>query len=386
MRALLTSLLLVPASVWGAAWLSPEADRLILRGLDAGYRAKLDEADRLFREVDRLAPEHPAGPFFRASLVWSRFSLEADVPDAGYAFELDFEKHIREAMLRAEKRVKDRGPDAEAYFYLGAAHGMRGRWRGAQKKWFRAALHGAKGLRYMKKTVKLDPEMHDAYLGIGMYEYYAGALPKILKGLARVFVAKGDKEEGLRHIRLALTKGRYSVTEAKVFLTGAYAGHENSPEEALKLAQELRRERPENPFFIWLDLASRIGMKDWPGAIESAEALADAAEKAPELRQARGLFSLSRAKARVGGRRFGEALAILDRCVEGEPLRERGTAVYCRLFRAQTLDLLGRREEAKAEYRRVKKLPDFLGSRKRAKKGLKSPATYESAVERLRIE
>jgi hypothetical protein len=79
------------------------------------------------------------------------------------------------------------------------------------------------------------------------------------------------------------------------------------------------------------------------------------------------------------------ALAWFDRAVEPAPRRKPDAfAALSHLLRGQLLDVLGRRDDAVAEYRRTAALPDVDLSRKRAAACLAAPCGRQEVLLRLR--
>lgn len=362
--------------------LAPEADALVLQGLDAAYSLDLERAAALFTAVSTREPEHPVGPFFLASLKWLEFSQNADLPGAGEALAPQFEALLGECFARAWALREKAPDDPEADFYLGAAYGMKGRWLMLERKWIRAAHAGYKGYKLLKRTVALDPEYYDAYLGLGMYDYYSDTLPAVLR-FAAGLIARGDRQRGLRYVELTRRKGHYSVTEAKLFLAGVYAAYEKRPAEALAIVAELRQEKPDNVYFGLMEVIVRLNAKDWAEAAAAGEALAPRIRAVPAARDQVSLFELYLGEAYLGGRENGKAIETLDRCVAQAPEPRRATVTFCLLRRAQAYDLAGRRAEALADYRAVRERPDYFDSRGKARKGLSRPVGYEEYVAQL---
>ena len=89
---------------------SPQADSLILSALDAAYGMDFDRCESLLKEVDRLEPESPAGPFFLASLKWLEFSQNADVPGTLNSLEPQFDAIMDQAVERARRRTSTSAP------------------------------------------------------------------------------------------------------------------------------------------------------------------------------------------------------------------------------------------------------------------------------------
>ncbi|MDD5627472.1 MAG: hypothetical protein PHU21_00290 [Elusimicrobia bacterium] len=379
---LLTALALALALTPAAHAVRPETDKLILQGLDAAYGMDFERAAALFTEAGQLEPENPVGPFFLASLQWLEYSQNADVPGTVDALEPKFNKIMDQALARAQKMFDKNHNDPEANFYLGACYGMKGRWYLLKYKWVRAANLGFKGYKFLKRTVELDPDYADAYLGMGMYDYYSDTLPTIVKFVANLIV-RGDKKRGLRYIETTLTKGHYSVTEAKIFLVGILSAYEKQPEKALEIILDLRRRKPENLFFLLMEVGTRINAQDWNGAIAFGEFLAPRVRAIAYTKPHASLFDLYLGEAYLGAKDFAKAVDVFDRCIETAPEPRKATVTHCHLRRAQALDMLGRRTEARHDYTFVTERPDFFDSQKRAKRGLKAVATYEEILRQL---
>jgi len=381
-KALLTLAGLALGLVTRCFAIQPETDKHIMAGLDAAYSMDFDRAAELFSEADRLEPGHPAGPFFLASLQWFKYSQNVDVPKTAGEFEPRFNQLINQALDRAHKMYAKNHDDPEANFYLGAVYGMKGRWLMLQRRWIRAAHYGYKGYKYFMKTIDLDPEYYDAYLGLGMYDYYSDTLPTVLKFTARL-IARGDKKRGLRYIETTLQKGHYSVTEAKLFMISILVGYEKKPEQALSLIFDLRRERPANLFFILMEMPARMVARDWDGAAAFGEYLATRVRETASAKPHVSLFDLYLGEAYLGAKDNARALAIFNRCIDQAPEPQKASVTFCHLRRAQLFDLLGRRDDALEDYSFVKKRPDFFDSQDKAALGLKEQITYEDVVKQL---
>ncbi|MBI5240208.1 MAG: hypothetical protein HY926_07025 [Elusimicrobia bacterium] len=379
MKPLLIAALACALRSWAV---QPETDKLILQGLDAAYSLDFERATSLFTEADRLEPEHPVGPFFLASLLWLEYSQNADIPGAADSLQPRFDRIMGQALARAWKMHEKNREDPEANFYLGACYGMKGRWLMLERKWIRAAHYGFKGYKYLQRTVELDPEYNDAYLGMGMYDYYSDTLPAVVR-MAADMIVRGDKQRGLRYIERTLEKGHYSVTEAKLFQVGILSSYEHQPEKALPILLELRRQKPENLFFVLLEQGTRINARDWSGAIAFGEFLAPRVRALPYTQPQTSLFDLYLGESYLCAGDLPRAVEVFDRCIEEAPDGRKATVTHCHLRRAQALDLLGRRAEARHDYTFVTERPDFFDSRAKARRGLKAPATREEILHQL---
>lgn len=380
MRPLLT--LLVLAAAPPAMALSPEHERLILAGLDRMYALELSSAGPYFQEVAVSEPLNPAGPLFLAGLYWIQYAQTFDVASGGGELQKKFLLHTEEAIRRGEALLKANPNDGEALMWLGAAWGYRGRWKVLERSWVNAARLGLKGYRYLQKAVKADPELYDAYLGLGIYEYYADTMPSVIR-LLKALVVKGDKNQGLRNIQMTLERGRFSKTEAKLFLISIYAGAEKNFAGALALARELRGEKPGNLYFGIMEVSALMRLKRWEDAArESDKLLLDLEHQTAEALQP-GLFYLYAGEAYQGLEDHNRAAKYFTWGIAAESDHRRATVTYLLLRRGQSLDLLGRRQEALDHYREVAGRLDYFDSEPKAKAGLKKPITQALLIKQL---
>lgn len=142
--------------------------------------------------------------------------------------------------------AKKNKEDWYANFILGGVYGWKAKYyldAGAKWKTFTNARK-AKG--YFEKTVKLNPDCFDAYYGLGIYHYYAGTLPKLLRFILPILNFEGDTKRGMRELNSAKDKGRYSSAFAAYELVLIYLAKEEKREEGLQLASNLRQKYPHN--------------------------------------------------------------------------------------------------------------------------------------------
>jgi hypothetical protein len=101
---------------------------------------------------------------------------------------------------------------------------------------------------YAKKLLVVAPDAADAYLGLGIANYFIGSLPgpkKFFLGFAGIH---GNKKAGIQQIEIAADHGYYLRPIAKILLALA-ALREKNTEMARTQLSELVVEFPENPLF-----------------------------------------------------------------------------------------------------------------------------------------
>lgn len=375
-------LALALASASPAAALTSEGKQLIVHGLDRAYALELQAAATAFQQVADSEPDDPAGPLFLAGLAWVQYAQTFDVLEGGGALQTDFLTHTEEAIRRAEAGLKKDPRDAHALMCLGAAWGYRGRWKVLERSWVAAARLGLKGYRYLKRAVEADPGLYDAYLGLGIYEYYADTMPAVIR-ILKSLVVGGDKKRGIGYIKLAMERGTFSKTEARLFLVGIYSGPEKDYEEALRFARELRDDKPGNPYFSVLELAALMHLKRWQEAARAGDRLlVEVLHRSPSLREP-GLFYLYAGEAYQGLGEHERAVDYFTWGLAACPDRRKAAATYLLLRRGQSHDRLGKRDLAVESYREVAQRKDFFDSVPKAQAGLKAPVTEEELLRQL---
>jgi tetratricopeptide (TPR) repeat protein len=157
-----------------------------------------------------------------------------------------------DAAVAAIEAWTQREPDnAEAWFYLGGAYGARAQWRVLRGESLSAARDGKRIKEALERSLILDPDLQDAYFGIGLYRYYADVAPtsaKILRYL--LALPGGDKVGGMQQMLRARDSGQVLRDEADYQLHLIDLWYEQQPQHALALLRGLRDRHPQNPHFV----------------------------------------------------------------------------------------------------------------------------------------
>lgn len=363
---------------------SPEIESHIQKGLDNIYRLDFFAAQSEFEKIVQLAPEEPIGYFFLSGLCWWRLTENYEFSSETQALEDFFDRSMQLTIEKAEKKQKLSEFKAESFFFIGGVYGLKARIHVLKKRWVRAYFAGAKACRYLQKAVEMNPELYDAYLGLGICDYYNAALPPIL-GIPSLLFVRGDKERGLRKLGLVIEKGRYSVVESMIFLANIYAKYESNKEKALKWARALESRYPESPYFRCLEVAAQFARRDWSATVTAGQDYLKRALPSPGL----GLCGSNHSpfvlvvmgSAELAGSNFSGALQWLDRCIADNPTSRGGWVSWCYLRRGEAYDMLGKRHEAIRDYRSVLERSDAWGAHGKARRFLRSPCTRPEVME-----
>jgi tetratricopeptide (TPR) repeat protein len=197
-----------------------------------------------------IAPLCAAGsafcPLMESVALWWQIALEPDARRHDGRFLRTVERAIQEA----ERWTIAEPERAEAWFARGGAYSLRAQWRVLRKQRLAAARDGREIKDALERAVTLDPAMHDARFGLGLYRYYAGVVPAALRLFRWILrLPGGDREDGLRQMLHAYERGAILRGEAEYQLHLIYLWYEEKPREALALLERLQARHPRNPLF-----------------------------------------------------------------------------------------------------------------------------------------
>ncbi|MEO7157715.1 MAG: hypothetical protein ABI039_09145, partial [Vicinamibacterales bacterium] len=235
--------------------LSPAPVAAQQRGITAApaiaraYDLILDaDFDQLKKTLPSTCPPAPvvACLGLEALSLWWQIQLDLDNRQLDAAFMSAVERAIIEAAGMAAAEPKR----AEAWFYLGAAYGVRAQFRVYRGERVAAARDGKRIKESLEQALSLDPTMHDAEFGVGMYRYYAGVAPAVFRFLRFLLLLPGgDRSGGLEQLERAGRDGLLVRGEAQYQIQVLYLWYEHKSNEALTILRGLQARYPHNPLF-----------------------------------------------------------------------------------------------------------------------------------------
>ncbi len=309
---LLVAIGLVPA---GLGLQSPPAAQTGITAAPAIARAYdliLDaDFDQLNRTLPATCPPAPSVACLglKALALWWQIQLDPD----SRTLDAAFLSAANTAIAEAERFAAAEPRRAEAWFYVGAAYGVRAQFRVYRVERLAAARDGKRIKDALEKALVLDPSMHDAEFGVGMYRYYAGVAPALFRFL-RFFLLLpgGNREGGLEQLERASRLGLLVRGEAEFQIHVLYLWYERKSKEALALIRGLQQRYPHNPLFHQIeaeildayfhDHAASLAASEQLRALARSRAVSGAAvaEVAARLNIARQLIALQQRERAIG--------------------------------------------------------------------------------------
>lgn len=242
---------------------------------------------------------------------------------------------IRRSQARPRGRAVNRiAPRPGSTWARPTARGANGGFCGARG--LAAARDGKHIKNALERSLRLDPNLHHANFGIGLYRYYADVAPAALRMLQWLLLMPGgDREGGLAQITDARDYGQVVRGEADYQLHLIYLWYEKRWVEALRLIEDLQGRYPANPLFHQIEAEIHDVYRHDPQAsyVSSARLLELAEARQvhePALASANARLNMAIQLDRLGDR--SAALELLQLLLTERPARPHGATA-----RAETL-------------------------------------------------
>jgi tetratricopeptide (TPR) repeat protein len=221
---------------------SPQIKSLLLEGIDASFQEDYAKAESKFQTLIRMAPQDPAGYFFLAALY------HAQMIDHESNFrEEEFYRCVKAAKKLARNRIKQDKEDAWAYLVLGNSYGAKAVYEAKKGNWWSGLNEGLRAKSTLKEAIKRNPELFDAYVGLGSYHFWASVMTKALWWLPFL----GDhREQGITEMKLAYEKSTFSQAAAASGLIWVYIRLKEY-DQAISLAHKMQNRYPQGKSFLW---------------------------------------------------------------------------------------------------------------------------------------
>jgi tetratricopeptide (TPR) repeat protein len=256
----------------------------------------------------------------------------------------------------------------DARYFLATSYGLRSSFAITIDHSLREAFsNGNRAYASTKKLIQENPAYYDAYLTVGIYEYIVGSIPWYWKWMIFVIGARGNKQDGMEHLKLAAEAGQYIKNEAQLVLMVLYV-REHRFAEALEIARRLNERYPRS-FLFPINLAQILRMS---GRKEQALALLLQVEnkvasgepnfdKLPlqSFRYNLGLELMAMGQGDAAEERFRKAIH--------DPQTQKREKALSHLQLGKILDRKGRHKEAAGEYEVVLSLENVENSHGQAR-------------------
>ena len=236
------------------------------------YSGKPEEAVALAHKLEAARPDHPLGYLIEADILWWNIYCKwserkyntidawshprpADDDDNAELALADKVSHLAESAIAQLDT-------AEMELYAGLGYASRARLLALRFEKMPVARAGVEARKHLLRCLQLDPSMSDAYLGLGLYNYYVDTLSAMAK-ILRFFmgIPGGDKREGLRQLEIASTMGEITQAEARFNMAKSLRNYDRDYARAETAAAPLASQYPANCIFLLQagDIEQKLG-------------------------------------------------------------------------------------------------------------------------------
>ena len=250
-------------------WLPPETNSILDKIYGGDAQAAIEAAQRLQREN----PQHPLGYALEAEAEWwdiwgSSAEYKYGMTMARHRGVLAADRRYLELAARisalAEAQLKDQ-ETAEMKFFNGMGYALAARLYGLRVENRNTARAGVRARDNFARAIALDPDFADAYLGLGLYNYYVDTLPGIARMLRFMMgIPGGSKTEGIHQLKIAIAEGILTSAAARFYLSLNLHNYDHQYKAALEILLPLWQKYPTNPVFQLAagDLYAKLGQHE----------------------------------------------------------------------------------------------------------------------------
>jgi hypothetical protein len=235
-------------------------------GFQLLYNLDFDHAHGIFAQWEQTHPDDPMGPtcdavgllfseFHRLGVLEGQFLVDdkkfENRPklDPDPAVRKRFDAEVQKAQDAARAGLMKNPKDENALFALTLTNGLEADYAALIEKRNMASLHYTKeSTAWAERTLAVNPDLYDAHIASGISKYIIGSMAAPVRWLVRLGGVSGDKQAGVKELKLVADRGHYLAPFANILLAIAYVrDHDNK--RARELLASLRDQFPANPLF-----------------------------------------------------------------------------------------------------------------------------------------
>ncbi len=356
--------------------LPPDVMEHATQGINGVYSLDYPTAQYHIQQVFDSYPDHPFAHFGNAMIAWSRYEYEFETSDDKQ--RVIFENILNESIAGIKRWLKNNPDDPNAYMGIGALYGLRAMFSMRNRSWITAYFSGRRAISNLERALRLDPSYYDAYFGLGIYQYFAGTLPNVIKILAKIVAIKGKPAEGVRQLNIAREKAKFTSDSAKLILIEVQNTRGSvyyDPQKSLEFIRQLREKYPTNPLMHYVEVICLYETKNYNEVTAQAQYFLDqigSSKFYKDIYIARAYTALGTVQMAQGN--FERARELFEQSKQAVSAQAPSRwGVWNELRLGQVYDVLGEREKAIKQYRYVLSFKDKWGFDALAKTLSKTP-------------
>lgn len=225
------------------------------------YSGNPDAGIAIARSIEQSDPQNPLGYAIEAEALWWKIycascEIQWGMVDAwkgGKGADAESYLKLAEKIVQLANAQPARKDSAEMHLYAGMGWALQARLYGLRYDRRKTARAGVRARSEFLRALQLDPDLADADVGLGLYNYYVDTLSPLVK-LLRIFmgIPGGSKADGVRQLQTGMDHGVLLPVVARFYLAKNLRTYDHRYDQALAVAAPLVSNYPRNPVFLLL--------------------------------------------------------------------------------------------------------------------------------------
>jgi tetratricopeptide (TPR) repeat protein len=344
-----------------------EMQELVKKGLNKTYNFEFTEAEKLFLQVEKKYPEHPAYNFLMASnLLWQML-----YDDSYKEKSKEYFNYLETSLKLASPYLKKDKRDVEGVFFTMAIESCIAIYFAERGDNGKAMNHAKKAYDFMKAGFILKEKYVDFYFSTGLYDYFVVEYPEthpIYKPFM-IFFSNGNKSRGIKELENCVKNGIFSRTESLHYLSNIFSKYENEPARSITYTDRLVKDYPQNYYFISRHVENLIALEKYKEAEVYAYKLFHTEKKSFVMRSYvfYGMLNEKHFKKPAEAMDYYKAAIKLSKELS-QPVKEYVSFALIGIARIHHAN--GNKQEAIAHYKSAKEIADYKSVKKEIKEYL----------------
>ncbi len=251
----------------------PLIDAAFRQSVELVFHERFTECIAMLDDLSRQRPHHPAPDFLRAAAYQSWMNTYRT-----NRFTVAMDAHL-DAAIEKGRTLLDTNEEPWLHVFIGASQGFRALNRFRRGQWMSALTNITGAVGNLQQALRTAPNVYDAYMGIGTYNYWRTARSKTVSNVA--FWMTDRREIGLAQMQFVVAHGVYSAHETSYNLIAALIDH-GRPDRALALvADNIRQKRVAGVIDLYYRGRALHALGRWAPALSDFSALSERLEAEP---------------------------------------------------------------------------------------------------------
>ncbi len=159
----------------------------------------------------RISAQPHVTTLYRAIVEVARADYAPGRDTAKYDLPLE---RLKSAIASADAVLANHPDDFSARGAKATAQAIAGRLLMEQGHWLRAYRYGKAARNGIRGLLRERPDFADGYLIMGLFEYFTGTVPGVLRWLAVLIDFSGDRQLGIDYLERALAQAPVAAPQA----------------------------------------------------------------------------------------------------------------------------------------------------------------------------